>query len=158
MDRGHGGNRHDCWRPARAYSTTMGRAKMKFLLDTHAWLWGLLEPNRLSGPCKKALQRASEVWISPITVWEASLLLESKRIRVRQDPHHWLADALARSALRTADLTVEVAMESRRIRLPHSDPADRFIAATAIVYDLTLVTADARLLACKAIKRFQAEA
>lgn len=131
---------------------------MKFLLDTHAWLWGLLEPNRLSGPCKKALQRASEVWLSPISVWEASLLLESKRIRVRQDPHRWVEDALARSALQMADLTVAVALESRRIALPHSDLADRFIAATAIVYDLTLVTADACLLACKALKRFQAQA
>ncbi len=131
---------------------------MRYLLDTHAWLWGLLEPHRLATSCKRALQRADEIWLSPISVWEASLLLESKRIRVRQDPQRWLADALTKSAMQTADLTVEVAMESRRIALPHEDPADRFIAATAIVYDLTLVTADKRLLACKGVKRFSAEA
>jgi PIN domain nuclease of toxin-antitoxin system len=39
-----------------------------------------------------------------------------------------------------------VAIQSRRITLPHQDPADRFLAATAQVYDLTLVTADERLL------------
>jgi PIN domain nuclease of toxin-antitoxin system len=37
-------------------------------------------------------------------------------------------------------------MQSRAIDLAHQDPADRFLAATALVYDLTLVTADARLL------------
>jgi PIN domain nuclease of toxin-antitoxin system len=43
-------------------------------------------------------------------------------------------------------LTFEVALESARIALPHKDPADRFLAATASVFDLTLVTADERLL------------
>ncbi|MBT8339733.1 MAG: PIN domain-containing protein [Desulfatitalea sp.] len=42
----------------------------------------------------------------------------------------------------TASLNHEVALRSRRISLPHQDPADLFIAATAIVYGLTLVTAD----------------
>jgi PIN domain nuclease of toxin-antitoxin system len=40
----------------------------------------------------------------------------------------------------------EVAIQSRRVDLPHRDPADRLLAATAIVYDLTLVTADDRFL------------
>jgi PIN domain nuclease of toxin-antitoxin system len=43
-------------------------------------------------------------------------------------------------------LTRQVAIESRLVRLSHDDPADRFIAATAIVHDLVLVTADERLL------------
>ena len=43
----------------------------------------------------------------------------------------------------------EVAIESERIDLAHQDPADRFLAATAVVFDLTLVTADDRLLKSK---------
>ena len=46
-----------------------------------------------------------------------------------------------------APINLEVAIESRRVNLPHQDPADRFLAATAIIYDLTLVTADARIIA-----------
>jgi len=48
-----------------------------------------------------------------------------------------------------ATLTHEVAVESVFIELPHRDPADRFLAATAKVFDLTLVTADDRLLGSK---------
>jgi PIN domain nuclease of toxin-antitoxin system len=57
-----------------------------------------------------------------------------------------MADAMIKAPVKEAPLTFEVALESRRIRLPHKDPADRFIAATAKVFQLTLATSDARLL------------
>ena len=58
----------------------------------------------------------------------------------------WIADVCDAVPLRDAPLTRDVAIESRRLSLGHQDPADRFIAATARVYELTLVTADERLL------------
>jgi PIN domain nuclease of toxin-antitoxin system len=45
-----------------------------------------------------------------------------------------------------AALTYAIAMRSRQIQLPHQDPADRFIAATAIEYAFPLITADEHLL------------
>ena len=48
-------------------------------------------------------------------------------------------------------LSSYVAIESRRITLPHQDPADRFLTATAAIYDLTLVTADARIIAAECV-------
>lgn len=48
--------------------------------------------------------------------------------------------------MREAELNHAVALRSRQVLLPHDDPADRFLAATASVYDLTLVTADRRLI------------
>ena len=58
---------------------------------------------------------------------------------------------LAHLPFREARLNHEIALCSRSLKLKHHDPADRFIAATAMVYDLTLVTADKRLTACKDI-------
>jgi PIN domain nuclease of toxin-antitoxin system len=52
--------------------------------------------------------------------------------------------------LREAVLNQEVAIQIRSVDLPHQDPVDRFLAATAIVYGLTLVTADTRLIDTKA--------
>ena len=54
--------------------------------------------------------------------------------------------------LKEIPLTHEVALRSRSVRLPHDDPADRFIAATATVHGLTLVTADRSLLECPDIR------
>ena len=47
---------------------------------------------------------------------------------------------------REAALNLEVALQSRLVELPHQDPADRFLVATALVYNLTLATADKRIV------------
>ena len=62
------------------------------------------------------------------------------------DPRAWVDAAWARSPMREAVLNREVAARSRSVRVGHDDPADRFLAASAEVYDLTLVTSDAHLL------------
>ncbi|MCH7717633.1 MAG: PIN domain-containing protein [Gemmatimonadetes bacterium] len=68
------------------------------------------------------------------------------RIAVTDDAHSTVDAMLRAGPFREAALTHAVAAESRKIGLAHLDPADRFLAATAKVYDLTLVTADERLL------------
>jgi PIN domain nuclease of toxin-antitoxin system len=118
---------------------------VKVLLDTHIWIWSVLEPHRLVPRVVRKLASA-EVHLSPISLWEALLLIEKKRIVVKGSADDWMARALAAGPFREAPLTFEVAAESRRLRIDHQDPADRFIAATAKVYDLTLVTADEHLL------------
>jgi PIN domain nuclease of toxin-antitoxin system len=125
---------------------------VKLLLDTHIWLWSLVEPRRLGRRVSRELEAPeNEVWISPISSWEILMLSRKGRIVLSGDPGVWIADALRRVGLREAALTHEVAVKSASLDLPHADPADRFIAASALVYDLVLVTADARLLASREI-------
>lgn len=120
---------------------------MRLLLDTHVWLWSLLDPPRLRAEAAAAITDPSnELWLSPISVWEGHLLIERGRVSVSGEPALWLRQVLAAFPLKTAALNVQVAVASRALRLPHHDPADRFIAASAVVHDLTLVTADRRLL------------
>ena len=122
---------------------------MRLLLDTHIWIWSLVAPDRLSARIARELANpANDLWLSPISVWETALLLERGRIVVDEDPAAWIEQMLRATPAREAPLTHEVAIRSRRIQLPHPDPADRFLAATAQVHNLTLVTADERLLRC----------
>jgi len=125
---------------------------VRLLLDTHIWLWSLLEPGRLSRRVRRELaDPASELWLSPISVWELSMLLRRGRVRLEHGFHEWVETALDRAPLREAPVTNDVAMATHDIDLPHRDPADRFLAATATVFDLTLVTGDERLIAAKGI-------
>jgi PIN domain nuclease of toxin-antitoxin system len=118
---------------------------LRLLLDTHIWLWSLREPGRLGNRTRRELRDpANELWLSPIGTWEALILIEKGRIRVDEDPDQWIADST--KPFREAPLTHEIAAASRRLRLAQCDPADRFLAATAEVLDLTLVTADPSLL------------
>ena len=123
------------------------------LLDTHIWLWALLDPARLSRAVSDALTSPAEpLRLSPVSVWEALVLAERGRIELGPDPRRWLDRALAAAPVAEVPLTFEVAMASRSIALDRKDPADRFIAASALVFGLTLVTADARLLDCPDIE------
>ena len=123
---------------------------MKLLLDTHIWLWALSAPSLLSpGVAQELKDPRNEIWLSPISVWETLTLARKGRIMVDGDAESWVRQALGKVTLKEAGLNHEVAIRSMALHLAHWDPADRFIAATAVVYDLTLVTADDRLLACR---------
>ena len=118
---------------------------MRLLLDTHIWLWSLRDPERLSRRLVRELDDPeNELWLSPVSTWEALLLYAKGRIEVPGDLAEWLA--LATQNLREAPLTREIALAAHRLPWPHPDPADRFLVATAQILDLTLVTADKHLL------------
>jgi PIN domain nuclease of toxin-antitoxin system len=125
---------------------------VKLLLDTHIWIWSLTLDRKLGRRASREIASArNELWLSPVSVWEALLLAERGRLRFRQEPSRFLETAIAAQGYQEAPLSHEVAFESRRLALSTEDPADRFLAATAKVYDLTLVTADERLLALREI-------
>ena len=122
---------------------------MNLLLDTHIWMWSHSAPERLGKRAAAALaDQGNELWLSPISIWEFLLLAGRGRVQVKggATPNTWMEEALSRAPMRDAALTREVAIRSRSVRVDHDDPADRFLAATADVYELTLVTADERLL------------
>lgn len=128
---------------------------MNLLLDTHVWVWCHTEPERLVKRVATALgERANELWLSPISIWEFLLLAERGRVRPQGGlaAADWVEAALSRAPMHEAALTRDVALRSRTVRLEHEDPADRFLAATAEVYELTLVTADERLLRGKGFR------
>jgi len=117
---------------------------LKILLDTHIWLWAYLEPRRLGARLLREMRNdANELWLSPISTWEALVLHNKGRIRLPADIDRWLQEATL--PIREAPLTHEIALAASRLSL-HQDPADRFLAATAQVLDLILATADQRLL------------
>ena len=125
---------------------------MKLLLDTHIWLWSLLEPKNLSRRVVKALESPdNELWLSPLSVWELLVLVEKGRLALDLEVGEWISRALSVVPLKEAPITYDVALETGRVQVPHRDPVDRFLAATAKVFELTLVTADQRLIGTKGI-------
>ena len=117
---------------------------MNLLLDTHIWIWSKVDPRRLGKRAAAELSdTGNELWLSPVSVWEALALMQKGRIRV-EDPIAWVERAA--DQLREAPLTQEIVRTGFALSLPHADPADRFLAATAKVLKLTLLTADQRLL------------
>ena len=119
---------------------------MKLLLDTHIWLWYLLGNERLSPQLQTIIAAGTtELWLSPISIWETLLLAEKGRLSLQPNPVAWVDLALNTLEIREAPLNRHIAILSRQIELPHQDPGDRFIAATAVYHQLTLATVDTNL-------------
>ena len=124
----------------------MGNPSVKLLLDTHIWLWYTLGDSKLSANLQTLISsNATELWLSPISIWEVLILTEKSRISLQSNVNDWIEKSLKSLAIREAPLNRQIAILSRQIDLAHQDPADRFIAATAVHYNLQLATVDTRL-------------
>ena len=120
---------------------------MKILLDTHIWIWYLSGSSRLPKRYRETLDRDNnQIWLSPISVWETLILAEKGKLSLKPEPISWIQQSLKRWPIKEAPLNIQVSIGSRQLDLPHQDPADRFISATALIYDLTLMTVDERLI------------
>ncbi|MFM8886614.1 MAG: type II toxin-antitoxin system VapC family toxin [Chthoniobacterales bacterium] len=112
---------------------------MRLLLDSHALLWALTAPEKLSGEAAVEISAASNnVWFSPASVWE----LEIKRAQGKLDLQDNWPEAVERT--RFAELPIRSNHATTAGRLPwhHRDPFDRMLFAQALVEDLRLVTRD----------------
>lgn len=117
---------------------------MNLLLDTHIWIWAKSDPARIGRHAAQELSKANnQLWLSPVSVWETLALMQKGRIRM-ENPLLWVERAAEQ--VREAPLTNEIVRTAFALQLAHADPADRFLAATAKVLKLTLVTADRKLL------------
>jgi len=121
-------------------------------LDTHVWLWHLDRNRKLPRGLSRLIDASpDDCWLSPISVWEVGTLARRRRIRLSMPFLDWTREALRRLPLREAQVSVEVALVTDEVDVAVTDPADRFLAATALVYDLTLLTVDGRLTRAKGI-------
>jgi PIN domain nuclease of toxin-antitoxin system len=120
---------------------------MNLLLDTHIWIWSVLEPQKLSARVTKQLTSPeNQLWLSAISVWEALSLHRKRRLELDEEAESWVRRTLDLLQLNEAPLTIDVAVEVSKLKLTHGDPADRFLVATAKVFGLTLVTSDERII------------
>ena len=120
---------------------------MRLLLDTHIWLWSFREPHRLTSDVQRAIgDPRNSRFLSPVSIWEAIILLEKRKIKIAEDFGKFFEQTRFELDFQEAALDWKVVHELRFMMLGYKDPADRFLAATAKAHDMTLVTADERLL------------
>lgn len=115
---------------------------MRLLLDTHAAVWLLQGDSRLGAGARRALSSgdAEPPCISDIVLLEISLLVGSGRVVPRTAPREFLRRFAA--SLRVLPIDADIAAAVPGLALPHADPFDRVIVATAIRHQLSLVTRD----------------
>ncbi len=123
---------------------------MKYLLDTHTWIWWNTHPKMLSRRVKSAIKHTEKyegVLLSIISVWEFCKLLEKGKLGISCDTEEWIEKALEMPKLRLVPLSASIAYRSTVLPKPfHDDPADQIIVTTAREENATILTKDSRIL------------
>jgi len=134
----------------------MGGVQVKYLLDTHVWIWWHSEPENVSVRVRRLLEDTGnydELLLSAISPWEFAKLIEKGRIDLYTDPEEWMSRALQMPKLRLVPLTPRIAYCSTR--LPgefRGDPGDQIIIATARDEAATIITRDERIRKYRHVK------
>ena len=117
------------------------------LLDTCALIWDALEPDRLSEKARSAIaMNPDALAVYDITFWEVAMLVKKGRLEIDVPASTLLELALQARRIVVQDITPEIAVLSANLAGEiGSDPADRLIAASSILANAPVVTADRRM-------------
>ncbi len=119
------------------------------VLDTHAWVWFVSNPELLSKTAEKAVQRAAAqnaAFISSISAWEVAMLVAKGRMEMTMDVTDWIARSEALPFFRFVPVDNAIAVKAVQLPPPlHPDPADRIVVATALSLGVPVVTKDTKI-------------
>jgi PIN domain nuclease of toxin-antitoxin system len=121
------------------------------VLDTHAWLWWVSDPDQLGRVAIKRIQGSERIGIAAVSCFEIAAAVAKGRITLDRDTIEWLNQVLAASRLELLPLTPAIAVKATMLGRFHGDPADRLIVATAILESAVLVTKDQRIRKYEAV-------
>ena len=119
--------------------------RLRYLLDTHAFLWAAVEDERLSAKAARII--ATTPWeqlaIADVTLQEIGLLVHLGRLQLSASPAAVLRPLL--EFVTVLPITLDIALAAPPLPLPHGDQFDRIITATAKLHRLVLVSKDGNI-------------
>jgi PIN domain nuclease of toxin-antitoxin system len=119
------------------------------LLDTHAWIWWVSNPDLLSVEARTLIDKAlveRKIHISAMSVWEVAMLVAKNRLQLTMEVGDWIRASEGLPFVHFVPVTNAIALKAVRLPWPElTDPVDRLVMATALVLDLVLITKDKKM-------------
>lgn len=126
------------------------------VLDTHALIWWISDPGKLSVKARSAISKAKKeksVYVSSISVWEIAMLVNKKRLKLRYEVNEWLRKIEALPFIKFLPVTNKIAVDSVLLTgSAPADPADRIIISTAMNLDCPLISGDRKIRRYRQVK------
>ena len=114
---------------------------MKVLLDTHTFLWAIIDEKKLS-PRVRRIMASSELWWSVVSLWEAIQKAQVGKLSLPLPAGPFLTDELSSNHVRLLPVSLSHVLRVEELPLHHRDPFDRLLIAQSIEEGWPIVTAD----------------
>jgi PIN domain nuclease of toxin-antitoxin system len=116
----------------------------RLLLDTHAFLWAVSDPDRLGSEAREAIaDRTNDVFVSAAAAWEIAIKQRGGKLALPMDAATFVPAAMTSLGAAQLDISFQHALATESLPEHHRDPFDRIMIAQAQVENMTFVTRDA---------------
>jgi PIN domain nuclease of toxin-antitoxin system len=119
---------------------------MKLLLDTHVFLWFVLNDRQLTEvACSLISNPDNDVLISPATYWEIAIKVSLGKYQLPSSFEEWMEQQIQVNEFTILPISIAHAATIATLPFHHRDPFDRLLVAQAITEAIALISADAAL-------------
>jgi PIN domain nuclease of toxin-antitoxin system len=116
---------------------------MRYLLDTHAFLWFVLDDQRISTAAKSIIEDSkNKIYFSAASAWEIAIKTKLARLKIKGDFDSFIIEQLSTNSFVPLSITISHSLYTKRLPQVHKDPFDRIMIAQSIVEDLPLISKD----------------
>ena len=119
---------------------------MRYLLDTHAFLWFVLDDQRISAKAKLIIEDSkNKIYFSAASAWEIAIKTELARLKIKGDLDRFIIEQLSTNSFVPLSITISHSLYTKRLPLVHKDPFDRIIIAQSKLENLPLISKDKKI-------------
>ncbi len=121
---------------------------MRFLIDTHCWLWAVSSPERLPSAAARLIKsHDNAVFFSAVSALEIAIKVSLGKLQLMEPPETFVPLQVAALTMTPLPVYLSHALRVAALPLHHRDPFDRLLVAQSQIERLPLMTADAALAA-----------
>ncbi len=115
---------------------------MKALLDTHTFLWAILDDPRLSRRAKQIFTGPNDLWLSVASVWEILIKVQAGKLLLPKPTGRYLVKKLSENRIELMPIQLDHVLKIESLQTHHGDPFDRVLICQSLEEDLPIVTSD----------------
>ncbi|MEW6568534.1 MAG: type II toxin-antitoxin system VapC family toxin [Chloroflexota bacterium] len=119
---------------------------MRYLLDTHAFLWWITDDERLSSTARGLIRdRRNILYLSAASGWEIAINTSLGRLEFRGDPQRMIPEQMSLNAVEAMPIQMAHALRVHVLPHHHRDPFDRLLVAQSQLEDIPIITDDPQI-------------
>ena len=116
---------------------------MKYLLDTHTFLWWNLDDSQLSERAREIISDGkNDIYISAASAWEIAIKAAKGRLILPEEPSQYIVNRINSNHFQALPIQISHSVQVYNLPNHHADPFDRLLIAQSQLESMPLITKD----------------